>query len=371
MAQTQQAEGLLKTHLSLAHEGGVWDPEIDDVLVCTHVIVQTHDVKTFLFRSQQPQTFAYLPGQFLTFDFEIDGEVVNRCYSLSSTPTRPHLISITVKRVPGGPVSNWLHDCLKPGMQVRAVGPMGKFSSVNYPADKYLFISGGSGVAPLMSMARAYDDLSIPRDIIFAQFARTSRDFSFPHELALMGENMPNFRFVPVCEADAPNERWSGFSGRISLAMLQLFAPDCLRREFMVCGPAPFMAAVRAMLENAGFDMAHYHEESFDIADHANAQKVEARPPVAGVTESFAVEFRQSGRTVECGADTFVLDAGRAAGIQIPFFCTQGLCGTCKSKLISGKVDMHHQGGIRKREIDQGLFLPCCSKPLTDLVVDR
>jgi ferredoxin len=74
---------------------------------------------------------------------------------------------------------------------------------------------------------------------------------------------------------------------------------------------------------------------------------------------------------VECGADTFVLSAAKAAGMRLPSSCTKGLCGTCKSRLVSGKVDMKHQGGIRQREIDQGMVLICCSKPLTDLVVDR
>ena len=61
---------------------------------------------------------------------------INRCYTISSTPTRPHLISITTKRVPGGPVSNWLHDRLKPGMELRATGPMGEFTSLAHPAQQ-------------------------------------------------------------------------------------------------------------------------------------------------------------------------------------------------------------------------------------------
>src|SRR5699024_8699482 len=117
-----QSEGILSSHIN--GDNGSWDAEVDDVLVCRRVLEETHDVKTFLFRGQQPQDFRYLPGQFLTFDFEIDGQTINRCYTISSTPTRPHLISITSKRVPGGPVSNWLHDNLKPGMEVRAVGPL-------------------------------------------------------------------------------------------------------------------------------------------------------------------------------------------------------------------------------------------------------
>ena len=87
--------------------------------------------------------------------------------------------------------------------------------------------------------------------------------------------------------------------------------------------------------------------------------------------EKFDVEFTKSGTHVNCAPDQFVLDAGIAAGMRLPSSCRKGLCGTCKSKLISGKVDMKHGGGIRQREIDQGLFLPCCSKPLTNLVVEK
>lgn len=363
-----QSEGLLSSHLNGDH--GTWDAQIDDVLVCRRVLQETHDVKTFLFRSQQPQDFHYLPGQFLTFDFEVNGATINRCYTLSSTPTRPHLVSITSKRVPGGPVSNWLHDHLKPGMEVRAVGPLGQFSTLNHPADKYLFLSGGSGVTPLMSMARAYYDLALPRNIIFAQFARTPADIIFRDELNLIAWALPNFRFLAVCEGDAPNERWGGLLGRISTPMLQQIAPDFLEREIMVCGPPPFMAVVRELLRGAGLDMARYHEESFDFEDHVRREPIEA-PEVLTARTAFNIEFTQSEAAVACAAETTVLEAARVSGIQIPHFCTQGLCGTCKSRLVSGKVDMQHQGGIRQREIDKGMFLPCCSKPLTDLVVER
>ena len=89
---------------------GKWNADGDEVLVCCHVRSETHDVKSFLFRTRLPSLFRYRPGQFITLELEIDGEPINRCYTLSSTPTRPDTISITVKRVPGGKVSNWLHD---------------------------------------------------------------------------------------------------------------------------------------------------------------------------------------------------------------------------------------------------------------------
>jgi 2Fe-2S type ferredoxin len=85
---------------------------------------------------------------------------------------------------------------------------------------------------------------------------------------------------------------------------------------------------------------------------------------------AFTVTLSKSNRSFACAAESFVLDAALAAGIKLPFNCRQGLCSTCKSKLVSGEVDMKHQGGIRPKEIAAGKFLPCCSRPLSDLVVE-
>jgi ferredoxin len=86
--------------------------------------------------------------------------------------------------------------------------------------------------------------------------------------------------------------------------------------------------------------------------------------------DSFTVTLRASGRSFSCPRDSFVLDAALAAGVKMAFSCRQGMCSTCKSQLASGQVDMKHQGGIRPKEIAAGKFLPCCSRPLSDLVVE-
>ncbi len=345
----------------------IWDSAEDDVLVCRQVRQETHDVKTFVFSPATPGIFRFTPGQFLTFTFEIDGQPVSRCYTISSAPTRPDRATITVKRVAGGPVSNWLHDTLKPGSIVKALGPMGSFTSFAHPARKYLFLSGGSGITPLMSMARAYHDLGETPDIVFIHSARTPADIIFREELGLMARHAAQFRFAPICEADAPGEAWPGYRGRISLPLLRLIAPDFFEREILTCGPSLYMAAVRGLLGEAGFDMAHYHEESFAFEEMLAEETAE---PVTGAT-AFRVEFAKSGRVVACDAGTTILAAARSAGLKLPSSCTKGICGTCKSGLTSGKVDMKHGGGIRQREIDRGQILICCSKPLTDLVIDR
>ena len=94
-------------------------------------------------------------------------------------------------------------------------------------------------------------------------------------------------------------------------------------------------------------------------------------PVATPAVEQFTVHFSRTGRSISCASDTFILSAANAAGVRLPCSCTKGMCGTCKSKLVSGTVHMSANGGIRQREIDAGLILTCCSRPTSDLVIDR
>ncbi|WP_436657190.1 2Fe-2S iron-sulfur cluster-binding protein [Paraburkholderia xenovorans] len=384
-----------------------WNSDTDDTLVCCQVRQETHDVKSFLFRAPSGRAFVFEPGQFITLELEIDGESINRCYTISSPPTRPHTISITVKRVPGGKVSNWLHDNLHAGAEVRVLGPAGEFTCARHPARKFLFLSAGSGITPLMSMSRAHHELGEDSDIVFVHSARTPDDIIFARELDLIASNQAHFRTAFVCERLGARTNWPGVTGFLTLPLLKLIAPDFLEREIFICGPAPYMQAVRKLLDEGGFDRRHYHEESFSfgtvsevaaqlttahVADALQSASApvtagsftEAREEAAGFTPAsaptpadveaetrFKVSFAKSHREIECGSGQNVLDAAKKAGVRLPASCTQGMCGTCKVKLVSGEVAMKHAGGIRQREIDQGMVLLCCSKPLTDLVVDK
>jgi len=363
---------------TLANMATPWDGDRDDTLLCRAVRQETHDVRTFVFSAPAPRLFRYAPGQFITLELEIGGQAVQRCYTLSSTPSRPDTVSITVKRVPGGQVSNWLHDNLAPGAQIRVRGPSGGFSCFLQPMptrEKYLFLSAGSGITPLMSMTRAMHDLVLDADIAFVHSARTPDDIIFARELELMAYNRDGlFRLGAVCERRGAQPAWAGFNGFLNLAVLQNVAPDFRERKVYTCGPAPYMAAVRAMLEGAGFDMAGYHEESFSFAALAQAGAEAEAPPAQaaeGAGQGFRVSFSRSGDELTCAPGQTILAAARAAGVRMPISCTQGMCGTCKTRMTAGQVDMRHAGGIRQREIDQGWILPCCSKPLADVVLDR
>ena len=337
--------------------------ELDTTLVCTAVHDVTHDVRTFVLRAAEPSAYRFQPGQHLTLTVEAGGEAVSRCYTIASSPWLPGDLTITVKRVPGGVVSNWLHDHLRPGDPVAVDGPFGRFSTAHHPAERYLFLSAGSGITPLMSMLRTIHAAREPVDVVFVHHARTPADIIFRDELGVIEAEHPGVRVVVVCEDDAEDERWTGLRGRVSLPVLLGVAPDLLDREVFTCGPRPYMEAVRGLLAQAGADPDRCHEESFEFAA--------ADPPVrtsAGPTHT--VELRRSGQTVECDEGTTLLAAAAQAGLSLPSSCQEGMCGTCKTTVLSGSVEMRHAGGIRPREIAQDKILLCCSTPCEDLVLD-
>ena len=277
----------------------LWDPERDDALICVAVRDETHDVRTFVFAAPEPRRFEFRPGQFMTFAFEPDGRETPRCYTIASSPTRPDRIAITVKRQPGGAVSPWLHATMRPGSRVAAAGPMGEFCAPPEAPGKRLLISGGSGVTPLMSMTRsAYDLADATADIVFVHAARSPADILFRAELAGMARHWPGLRTAFVCEMDSAEESWPGHRGRLSLPMLRLIAPDLLDREVFCCGPAPFMRAVRAMLDEQGFDRARYHEESFDFSALPEPVQAELAEAEAEIAAGYMVQLTRSGQTI-------------------------------------------------------------------------
>jgi ferredoxin-NADP reductase len=343
-----------------------WNRDLDEDLVCIDVHPETHDVKTFTFVSTHGKRFDFKAGQYFLFDLKVDQEPESRCYSISSSPQRTNAFSVTVKRVPGGKISNWFHDNVVAGSEVKGNGPLGHF--IRPDARKLLLLSGGSGITPVMSIVRELADTYEPIDVVFMHAARSPRDLIFRDDLIRLATREKGLRLHFLPEVTAGEAHWPGLTGRISPDYMKLAVPDLGERTVMCCGPAPFMAAARAIVAELGVPACNYIEESFDAAVIDDIDL-----PVAqeAATRMFAVDFAKQGRKIDVSGEQTVLSCAKKAGVKLPSSCSNGVCGTCKSKLVSGTVDMNHNGGIRQREIDAGLFLPCCSKPLSDLVIDR
>lgn len=354
------------------------DPELlTGAVEVTGITQVTHDVKTFELRAGWMTAVDFAPGQYVTMRIPELG--LERCYSISSAPFGTNIFTITVKRVPGGVVSTHLHDDVRVGDQLYVDGPYGLFSTSFHQAERHLFLSAGSGITPIMSMVRSLlaRQGGFGTDIVFVHSASSPIDIIFRAEFEQLAE-AAGVRVTILCSRDSEAEAWAGRRGRIDASTLDEVVPDAADRETFVCGPGPYMEAVRPLLAEAGVAAARMHEESFVFATSpadrlakAGARAKAAGSGVVGGTGvSHVVEFAVSGRVVDCDESTTVLDSALDAGLSVPSSCSEGACGTCKSVLVSGEVEMKHAGGIRRKEIAAGKFLPCCSTPLTDIVVE-
>lgn len=339
-------------------------------LVCVKITDEAKHVKTFSFASPEGVWFRYQPGQFVTIEPFIDGKLVHRSYTISSTPTRPGLLQITVKRITGGLVSNWLHDNMRVGLELGVRGPAGKFTCINFPREKYLLISAGSGITPLMSMLRYFHDLAATVDVVFFYWATSQQDIIFHKELALYMEQNPHFRIL-ICLTREPEESsWVGLRGRIDNEMLHRAVPDFLERMILGCGPTEFMEKAKQLFIGNNFPMdTQFDEESFTPPKGPKKPEVKkdgAQKKASGGLRK--IIFVKSHKTVEVSPDETILEAAERCGVEIPNSCRKGSCGTCRVTKLSGEVIMAEQEALSHDEIAQGDILTCVGQPKSPVI---
>lgn len=382
---------------------------------CVQILDETHDVKTFRFVAEPAVWFAYKPGQFVTLNLEINGRPVKRSYSISSSPSRPHTLDITVKRVAApidapaaspGLVSNWLHDHISVGSKLRLNGPFGKFTCVDAPSNKLLFLSAGSGITPMMSMSQWLCDTAADADMIFLHSARSPRDIIFQQQLQVLAAHYPNFKLAITTTRSEIKQPWYGYTGQLNSMMLQTIAPDFLDRQVYVCGPSPFMDAARTLLTDLNFPMQNYYSESFGSPKAtkprvnqstalALAQKSDETVPKSAPAErksndsspdlklvkpaasstptlsSPTIVFAKSGKEITCEAEDCILDVAEQEKIDIPSGCRIGVCGACKRKVIEGEVKYEENpSALKETDRQQGIVLPCVAYPVGRVVLE-
>jgi ferredoxin-NADP reductase len=333
-------------------------------LNCVQVIDETHDVKTFRFLASPPKLFSHRPGQFLTLEVPLDGRPVRRSYTISASPSRPHLICITVKRFAGGVISKWLHENLRVGSALSADGPFGKFTCIGDDGP-YVFISGGSGITPMMAMSRWLCDTAVDSDIDFVHFARSPDDFIFADELRFMSNHLPKFRVHFVSSQAGKDTGRKGPVGRISRELLVALVPDLAKRSMYLCGPLGFMDAARLILEQAGCDMSRLHLEVFGGIPRRNTKAAEAQ-----ADKPAKVVFSASNIEVDCTGSDYVLDLAVDRGLEQAFSCRAGQCGSCKVMLLDGAVEHDCTDALSPDDAREGFILSCQARPLGTVVVD-
>ena len=359
------------TKSTASDESDFWTD--DELLECVSVLQELKDVMTICFQAPSGRQFKFDSGQFITLELPVPGGPLYRTYTISSSPTRPMSITVTVKAQEDSIGSRWILDNMYPGMRIKAMGPAGLFTTRQHPSRKYLFISAGSGITPMMSMTTEMYDIGRRPDVIFVNWSRRPSEIIFRERLEHMASRIEGIDIKWVVEETDPFRPWTGYMGRFNQLTLGLIAPDYLEREVFCCGPEPFMQVVREVLTILGFDMDHYHQESFHAPETVVEELVYDAANDDGLLQEDAkveISFAESGLTVSSTETETILNVARASDITIPSGCTFGVCGTCKIKKLKGEVQMAHSGGIMDDEIEEGYILACCSYPKGDVVLE-
>ncbi len=314
------------------------------------------DSKAFRFQTDANAMRRYRPGQFVTIEADIDGRRVCRSYTLSSTPTRADSFEIAIKRVADGPFSNWLCDQLQVGDHLKMSGPFGEFSCAPKPAKKLLLLSAGSGITPMLSMARWIADSRSDIDVVFLHVARSRKALMFGAELKRLGRDHPNLQVRVSLSQEPADTPWRGSRGRLSAAMLRRSVSDLAQREVYLCGPQGFMDSARKLLLQDGLPEAQLHIESFDVAATLSGSGGEVR-------------FATSSKTITASGSESLLDLAEAAGIAIPSACRTGHCGECKVRCIDGEVSMTVSDGLSREDIAERYVLTCVAAANGDVTL--
>ncbi|WP_338727272.1 hybrid-cluster NAD(P)-dependent oxidoreductase [Shewanella baltica] len=349
-------------------------------LVCIERWNETVDVVSFRFQAGEPMKFDYKPGQFMTFVLGINGEQVCRSYTLSSSPSRPYSLMVTIKRVAGGLVSNYLIDHLQPGQRVRVLPPMGQFNLVDIPATKYLFLSAGCGITPMYSMSRYLTDTQIDTDIAFVHSARSDADIIFKSSLETMANRFNAFKLSYALESAAASLLFSPKIsldiGRLTAQMLQTLVPDVAERTVYLCGPEPYMQAVKALLAEFNFDMNRLHHESFATAEKAaRNQLMQAKSsetdenPQEGAFILPTFNLAIGDRSTRLTQGQSLLEGIESEGLPIIAACRSGVCGACKCQVLEGETVSTSVMTLSAAEIDAGFVLACSTTLTSDVTL--
>jgi stearoyl-CoA 9-desaturase NADPH oxidoreductase len=309
---------------------------------------ETTDSATLVIKPGWGFEFDYQPGQYIGIGVLVDGRWRWRSYSLTSSPVTSRsarTITITVKAMPEGFLSTHLVVGVAPGTIVRLAAPQGNFVMPDPAPPSVLFLTGGSGITPVMSMLRTLVRRDQITNVIHIHSAPTESDVMFAAELQELAREVPGYR-VRV--------RTTRTQGRLDLRRLADEVPDWRERETWACGPQGMLEAAEWVWADAGI-AANLHLERFAVS--------KAAPHGQGGTVTFA----RSGKTVTADAATSLMDAGEAAGVQMPFGCRMGICQSCVVSLVDGHVrdlrsGVEHEPGTRVQT--------CISSASGDCVLD-
>lgn len=337
------------------------------------IIQETPEAATIEFWHPLSEQVKYKAGQFVTVIVPADnGKKVRRSYSMSSSPHTDTAIGITIKRVPNGLVSNYLLDNVKKGDFLEIIEPMGNFYvEPDASKSRHIFLIGaGSGITPLMSIAKTILKMEPLSKVSLIYGNRTEENIIFRHQLIDL-EIEYKTRFGVRQVLSQPKIGWPEETGRITRAsivyMMKNFEVNFSKDEFYLCGPEGMMNDVLEILHSYNVDKNRIHREAFNAPvldeEENTAQEGELK------THTIKVIYDGDEHTFEVAPHQSILEAALELDIDLPYSCQAGMCTACLGICKTGKVKMDEEDGLTEKEIEKGYVLTCVAHPLTDDVL--
>jgi ferredoxin-NADP reductase len=310
----------------------------------TRIIQETPDTRTYVLDAP----FPYRAGQFVT----IKACGTLRSYSMSSSPETDAELMTTVKRVPGGLVSNWMHDHLAPGDVIETTLPAGVFCLREGAAPLVAFC-GGSGITPILSLAKSALANGERRVRILCA-DRDACSVIFAPALAELAGRYPD-RFEVRHHLDDRQ-------GFVTESLVREFTHEDRDADFYLCGPAPFMRLVESALLTHGIGAERIFVERFAQASDVPPEDASEKAPADG-TVTIVLSGKRHGVAQRSG-ETF-LESARRAGLAPPFSCEAGNCATCIAQVTEGEAKMRVNNALDEDEVAEGWVLTCQGEPTT------
>ena len=331
---------------------------------------ETADAVTLSLEDTSGGVFEFKPGQFFTVLLTIHGEQVMRSYSASNAPGTSRL-TMTIKKVADGLCSTYINQTIKAGDTLGLLGPSGSFCVTPDPAAsrEYVLLAGGSGITPMMSIARAVLATESGSKVSLLYGNRAWEDVIFAQAWTELSQQYPdrlNMRHV----LSSPPTDWQGGIGRLDEAtarqeLINLEPSDTA--HFYVCGPEPMMKGVKDALIGLGVSSDRIHEERFS----STLQREIRGASISEIPQTMTVQ--QNGASIGevlVPVGKTLLQAGLNAHVPMSFSCGMGNCGECRVKLVRGDVKMAEPNCLSAGERNQGFILACVARPVTATTIE-
>jgi len=338
-------------------------------LTVEKIVQETEDAVSVIFK--KPGFFKsvkYKPGQFLTLKIPINNKIENRSYSLSSSPWLHKFLRITVKKVEGGLVSNYICNELKEGQKIKVDKPIGNFfvEPNKSQSKKYVLLAGGSGITPIYSIVISVLEKEPNSKITLIYANRNLNSIIFKKELeSLLSEHGDRISIYHLLDEANGNLEENYFNQRLDSVLLdQILEKDSVaynEGKFMLCGPQGFMDAAVEILEKKSVLKHNIMLEAFtaDLSKMENEAVEQSTVTVEGVGFNSEITVKK-GETI--------LNAALSQNLDIPYSCRSGMCSSCKARCTSGNVKMLDGHLLPESEVNEGYILTCVSFPASEEV---